>query len=150
MNDSQILQTIRSEIHKTSQSNKFNVSSIQRHIHNDLDAPYVFQPILTYVGRVNSDGTVALLPVGWTVTALGSGEYLIRHNLNTYLYSVTFASQNLNTLVAPSLLMEKDDFDVTWNTTEIPTGTDSSFCFILTNIDNKSTKIPRYYGTLTQ
>lgn len=149
MTDPQIRQLVRSEIHKSSQTGRFNVQNQGRHTHNDIDSPYVFQPILSYVGLINSDGTIALLPVGWTVDYTAPSEYVINHNLGTLLYSVTFTSNNLNVLVAPSMFNDVNNFVVVWNKTSNSAGQASSFNFTLTTINNKTQKLPKYYGTLT-
>lgn len=148
MNDSQIRQLIQSEIHKTSQSNRFNVQNQGRHIHNDLDSPYVFQPILTYIGFVGYDGSVILLPTGWSITHVGAGEYTITHNLNTQLYAVVVTAQQSTNAVVTAIVEERiNDFDVSM-INHVPALEDSSFTFILTNINNKTSKLPAYGGNI--
>lgn len=147
MDTSQIQSLIRSEVQKISQVGRFGVSNTQRHIHNDIDSPYVFQPILTYVGEIGSNGTVGLLPQGWTVTYNGTGSYSITHNLGTRLYSVVAsAQQSTNSVVSPVLESFDDGFDANWFTSS--GAADTSFTFILVNINNKSTKLPSYYGSI--
>lgn len=45
------------------------------------------QPVV-FVGEVNSDGTPALLPVGWSSSVFGVGTYIIDHTMNTTNYEV--------------------------------------------------------------
>ncbi len=149
-NDTYIRQIVQQELHKTAQSNRFNVQNQGRHIHNDLDAPYVFQPILTYVGQIGSDGTVGLLPNGWTASWNGSstGAYSIFHNLNSRLYGVVAsATQSTNTPALPVINPFENQFDIDFFSV-VPSHQDTSFSFILTIINNKTTKIPTYYGSI--
>lgn len=149
-----INQQIQSQIHRISQSNRFNVSNTQRHIHNDIDSPFVFQPILTYIGTIEYNGSVGLLPVGWTVDTVDEGGgrflYVINHNLNTRLYSfVTTAQQSLNSIVTPIAESLANSVEVAWFTTGSTPGlANTSFSFVLTTIANKNTKLPRYYGVI--
>lgn len=144
---------IQQGIGQTSQLNRFNVGNTQRHIHNDVDAPYAFQPILNYVGQITLDGSstavVSMLPKGWTVAhTASSGIFTVTHNLNTLLYSIAvtplFAG---NTFEVANVVQNANSFTV--RTFFYPAQlADQAFNFILTNPFNRLTKIPSYYGTL--
>lgn len=144
---------IQQGIGQTSQLNRFNVGNTQRHIHNDVDAPYAFQPILNYVGIINldvsSNATVAMLPKGWTVTHIAnSGIFTITHNLNTLLYAVVVTPLfSGNTYEVANAVRSANSFTV--RTFFYPAQlADQAFNFILTNPFNRLSKMPSYYGTL--
>lgn len=151
MNEQDVRALIQQEIHKTSQSGRFNVTNTQRHIHNNIDSPYAFQPILTFVGSIGSDGTIFLLPKGWSASHDDVGQYSIVHNLGTRQYSVvTSALQSTNVVAVPVIQPLLDNsFSINWFNTS-PTIKDTAFNFLLTNVNNKSQKIPTYYGVLTE
>lgn len=135
--------------------NRFNVSSTQRHIHNNIDSPYVFQPILTYIGLINEDGSAAVLPNGWSSVRAG-GIYTITHNIESKTglinasfgapYSIVTQCQGdgiLSSFVQEGLQV----FTVEWKN---PAGVvfDTAFSFILTVVNNKSQQLPTYGGDL--
>lgn len=138
---------IQQEVHKLSQVNRFNIASTQRHIHNDIDSPYTFQPILTYVGNISSTGGILLLPIGWSVTYQGTGDYLVTHNLGTQSYVVTATSENLNALIVPTITAFPNSFEITTIASGVG-AVDSTFMFSLVNVNNKSDKLPQYGGSL--
>lgn len=134
---------------------RFGLNAIPRHTHNNVDSPYVFQPILTYVGFIPYTGNVintvlqSLIPKGWTVVYNGTGSYSITHNLNTTLYVVVAsAQQSTNQIVSPVIEMFQNSFDVNWFDTN-PVAQNTSFTFNLTVIGNRSQTLPTYVGTLT-
>lgn len=140
---------IQQGIGQTSQLNRFNVGNTQRHIHNDIDSPYAFQPILNYTGLINNDASVGILPKGWTIShTSNSGIYVITHNLDTLVYAVSVTTVfNGSTFEVPTVIMNANSFTV--RTFFYPaTPSDTGFTFILTNPFNRLTKIPSYYGSL--
>lgn len=50
----------------------------------------------TYGGKVNSNGTSAGLPTGWSSTSTGTGQYQVTHNLGTTSYATSAMVQNGN------------------------------------------------------
>jgi len=144
---------IQNQIGQASQLGRFNVGNTQRHIHNDIDAPYAFQPILNYVGNISLDvsnnAVIQMLPAGWTVShTANSGIFIVTHNLNTLLYAVAvttiFAG---NTYEVAHVVLSANSFSVT--TFFYPaTPADQAFNFILTNPFNRLAKLPSYYGLL--
>lgn len=145
MNPQQVQQMINQSMAKLSQANRFNISSIPRHIHNDIDSPFTFQPVKTYVGSIGADGTIGILPIGWSVTVESTGSYLITHNLSTAIYSVV-ASANFSYAV-PVLQPLQNSFEVIMEINGNPTNT--AFSFIMTVINNKATKTTQYGGDFT-
>lgn len=137
---------IQQEMHKSQQVQRFNLNSIPRHTHNGIDSPSVFQPVFSYAGQINPDGTVVLLPSGWTITVSGTGVYTITHKLNTLLYTVNANCIFVNSYNVVSITKNANNFIV--NTFFYPaTPFNSGFMFNLTNINNKSTIPPGYYGS---
>lgn len=143
---------IQQEIHKSQQAQRFNLNSIPRHTHNSIDSPAVFQPTFTYAGEIGSDGTVGLLPQGWTAVKNGIGDFSIFHNLGTTLYSiVASAQQSTNIVVAATIESFENQIDFSWwnvQGTSVHAPADTSFTFLLTNISSKLTKFPIYYGSI--
>ena len=144
-------QKIQAGIQKASAANRFQLTSSQRHTHNDIDSPYVFQPILTYIGLILINGTIAApaagaypgtLPTGWTVNHAGTGDYILTHNLNTTFYACV--ASPLGTTTAVSLAVSTTQVEFAWFDTATQALTDTPFMFILTTINNKKTKLPTY------
>lgn len=73
MTPDQIRQIVRGEIKKNDSGSRFGLSPIPRHIHNNVDSPYVFQPILTYSGLVGVGTAVNYVQVTAT-GAFAGGE----------------------------------------------------------------------------
>lgn len=146
----QVQQMIQQAIAKNSQTNRFNVQNQGRHIHNDIDSPLVFQPVLQYVGAVNFDGTPLLLPTGWTSSISGGTIFTITHNLNKSAYSVILTELFYYDISAmgqagPGL----NDFEVSWTESDGSTLLSSPFYFTLTDVTNKNQKPVSYYGPWT-
>ncbi len=154
-------QVAQEEMRSFNSNSRFGQSPIQRHIHNNIDSPFVFQPILTYIGAINSTGVPSLLPKGWTstlITAAGpSYAYQITHNLASNsgsttggfssFYSVVASSQRIDIPVTVLVAERKDDFFVAF--ANLAGGSETaSFTFILTVVNNRNTQLPVYSGTL--
>lgn len=147
----EMLQLVRSEIQKASSASRFQLTMTSKHIHNNVDAPFVFQPSMNYGGIVQLDGVGLALPKGWTVTYNGTGSYTITHNLNTTLY-VAMVSPILSiTLPVASVTPGDNSFEVLWTDTGTPTDprvrSDTSFSFLLVDLTNKSDSPPSYKFT---
>lgn len=150
MNEATIKQWIQQGIQQAASANRFTLGGIQRHTHNNVDSPYTFEPILTYVGIINYDGTYSLLPKGWTVVKdpANLGTYYITHNLGTVLYScVASCFQSTNIFGVPVIEGFANEVDFTWGDVATGAKADTSFYFILTVINNKSTTLPSYVGS---
>lgn len=146
MSSNQIQQMIQQEMHKYSQLNRFNVSNTQRHIHNNIDSPYTFQPILTYIGNISENGSVGLLPTGWSATSDEAGSYTVTHNLGTVLYACVASSSDSGAIANPVVSHFANEVDFVWFQELGKTTT--NFNFILTVINNKIQTLPTYYGGL--
>lgn len=150
MIDPEIQAYVKQEIQRQNSVGRFQLTPIQRHIHNNIDSPYTFQPILTYVGLVGYDGTAILLPKGWKITkdAAFAGVYTVTHNLGTLLYGcVASASQSTNIYAVPVISAFQNEVDFTWGNVATDLSADTSFFFSLTVINNKSQTLPSYVGT---
>jgi hypothetical protein len=139
MNPQQITNLVQQLMAKSSQSGRFNIQNIPSHIHNGVDSPLVYQPVLTYGGSVTSGGVSQFLPKSWTVKG-GGGTYTIIHNLNTLLYVVNASAQSGS--IATSATLSLNSFVVHTFSSGGPTA--SAFTFTLTNLNNKSTQTPVY------
>ena len=58
------------------------------HKHETSDGTTPLRASRSYCGRVNSGGTAAHLPDGWTCTNTAAGNYTITHNLGHTNYGV--------------------------------------------------------------
>lgn len=147
MNPEQIRALVRQEIQANSSASRFKVNTTPRHIHNNVDSPFTFQPILTYIGEVNADGTAVLLPNGWTSVGSGTGVYTITHNLNSTYYRIvanpsdpyigvfcTIGTRGKNTVVVKTFVPSAGSY----------AATSASFSFILVITNNRSQTLPSY------
>ncbi len=151
MNEQQIRQLIQQEIQGHASSARFGLNSIPRHIHNNLDSPYVFQPILIYIGSIDGTGGVNLLPNGWTLAG-GVGVYTVTHNLGSdALYVVTAsASADFGSGFDVVNISNPNGTSVTFQVFNPSTLSLSvcNFFFSLTVINNRSQQLPTYYGNM--
>lgn len=149
MNPQQVQQMIQQEIHKNSQRSRFNLTNIPRHTHNDVDSPSVYQPTKTYAGSIGADGSIGLLPIGWSVTVNGTGDYTITHNISNALYSV-IVSPAYNAAITNVSIFVQPSFGVTLFTSLSPkTPINTGFNFLMTVVNNKATKPTQYGGIAT-
>jgi hypothetical protein len=141
-NEQQIIQMIQTEISKAGSNARFNVQGIPQHVHNNIDAPLVYQPILTYIGLVGLNGEVGILPTGWTVIYNGTGNYSIVHNLNSFLYSVIAFPVGVSAVGLATT--DNNIAEFTWTD---GSAVDTPFYFILTQVNNKKVTLPTYQST---
>lgn len=81
------------------QNPQFGVNPVPFHTHNGIDSPVIKQPIYTYIGQVNDDGSPGpLFPPKWTVSRDSNSNYIIVHNLGTTKYSF-FATSITNVAI---------------------------------------------------
>jgi hypothetical protein len=149
MDEQRIRQIVRDEMGATGTRDTFNTLNIPRHVHNGVDAPTIFQPIMQYIGDIGYDGTVGLLPQGWLCEHVGTGLYRITHNLGTRNYS-TVVSEILGpaVLIIPVVENFKNTIELSLLDPVAFAPADSSFVFTVTAVTNKSTNSPSYYGTI--
>jgi len=133
-------------------SNRFRLSPSNRHIHNNVDAPFVYLPYSIFGGLVLIDGTInppaanatpGFLPAGWVSVKNATGDYIVTHNLGTTMYSVVFSSL-ANTALGFVAAIDENKFQVDFFDTATQTLTDSPFGFILVQFDNNSATFPKY------
>lgn len=86
-----------SQIGKGAIASQFAPTPIQFHRHTGQDSPQIDynsllnKPVASlkvYGGQVNSDGTAANLPAGWSSSLSGTSDYTITHKLGTTNYVV--------------------------------------------------------------
>lgn len=102
---------------------------------NNLLQPQIF------TGKINTDGSVVGLPIGWTCTYNSAGWYTITHNLNHVTYRVNVTAINFPTRVAVSnitantfdVYFEEDTYDGTGLHTGVQ-GVDTAFMFSFFNM----------------
>lgn len=143
--------TIQGEIAAHATGARFGLNSIPRHTHNNVDSPYTFQPILNYVGIVESNAVVALFPKGWKLTKTATGQYTITHNLGLsalYTIMVTIHDEgNSASAGVQTPITNRNAFVVdTYNSLG---AVNNGFHFLVTVINNRSQTLPIYIGTLT-
>ncbi len=148
MDEQKIRSIVRQEIQSSASGGRFGLNPIQRHTHNNVDSPYVFQPTFIYAGYVGSDGSVLLLPNGWTSSFDGSHTYTVTHNIGSIYIVNASPIQSTNHVCSPVIEPFSNSFDVSWFDVN-GSGTTTGFGFILTVINNKSMSNPIYVGTAT-
>ena len=154
LTEKQVRDIVRQELSQANAAARFQINPIQRHIHNNLDSPYVFQPTMTYIGYVGYDGSTILLPKDWTVEKISTGFFTVTHNLNTLQYAVTASpAQSTNETGEPVIETFDTTVDINWfnysNGAVSPIAFDTSFYFILVVSNNRSTQQPIYGGNIT-
>jgi hypothetical protein len=150
MNEQAIRALVQQEIKAHSSSARFGLNSIPRHIHNNVDSPFVFQPLLTYIGFVNYDGTSLFLPKGWTINYDGGspGAYAITHNLSTSNYAaIACAQQSTNTVVDVVISQFSSSIEFDWFSAGAVAPADTSFTFIISLLNNSQQTNPLYTVT---
>lgn len=153
MNEQQIRQLIQQEIRGNESRSRFGIQSVPYHVHNNIDAPTVFTPYGLYAGFVPSDGDAnsilgCFLPSGWTLSTSSTGVYTVVHNLGTSLYAVVAdASQSTNEKVAPVVAPDQtgNQFTISWFRCSDGTGQDTSFTFIVMQVNNRSATSANYF-----
>lgn len=162
MDEQKIRNIAKDEIRQANSDLRFQQTGIPRHVHNGSDSPFIFNPTITYAGKIGSDGTPILLPKGWTSVQSATGVYLITHNLGVGSFSGSnnLLATNISYVVtaspasAPSVVTTINQtpntvtftwYDVLDGTTE----TDTTFFFLLTVINNKTTNPPSYFSNST-
>lgn len=142
----QVQQMIQQSIAKSSQAGRFNLQNVQQHEHGGIGSRPAAQPILTYIGIIEADGTVGLLPVGWSVTMNGVGDFTVNHNLpSTALYTVVVSPAYSGGEVSVSIFVQPNFGVVIFDGNG---AINAGFNFIMTVINNKSTQPIRYAGIL--
>lgn len=147
-NEQNMRNIIRQEIASANNGSRFGVNPTSNHSHTGIDSPYVYQPVLSYIGHINADASAVLLPSSWTVVNSGAGIYTVTHNLNTILYSVTancFFAGTRDVLQVSNIGL--NSFTVNTFFYNPTTLENSGFTFILTNVNNSVQAPVKYAGT---
>jgi hypothetical protein len=121
-----------------SQMSAYSTAKVPYHIHNGVDAPYAYQSTFTYIGFIGLDAGIGILPTGWSVTKLGTGDYQVVHNLNTFAYAV---------VASPAGLQSYVDITPSGNLVEFTWTADTDFYFNLTVIANRNIVPATYQPT---
>lgn len=133
-------------------NSRFDLTSIPRHVHNGIDSPPVFQPVVTYVGNINDNGFPTLLPSGWTSLQTGTGTYKITHNLGPSAnYSLVIQPYLNGSGMLANFEIPAAANDNYFNVYTYGVGAlggvfalDDAFFFLLTVVNNRSVQIPSY------
>lgn len=147
MTPKQVQQMIQQALAKNSQANRFNMSFVPRHIHNNIDSPYALQPILSYGGNITATGSINFLPLSWSITHPMTGTFVINHNLNTLLYVAYVVPQGTEG-VGVGIVQALNTLSISLFNVANLDPIDQPFTFMLTNLSNRTVKIPRYHGSL--
>lgn len=130
-------------------ASRFRITPSNRHVHNNVDAPFVYLPYQVYAGVFPYDagagGNIeSILPKGWTIETQGTGEYVINHNLGNAQYAfVATASQSLNNKAFPVIDGFQNQVAIVWFN-ENGTAVDTSFHFILVALQGNNGGFPTY------
>lgn len=151
MTDEQIKKFVVGEIAKADSANRFRLNPTNRHIHNNIDCPFVFLPYSMYGGIVPYDGNLtgileSSLPKGWRVNYDGGtpGFYEVVHNLGNANYVVTAtATQSTNQVVSAVVETFQNSFFIGWFDTS-NANQDTSWNFVLMAFTGNSATFPTY------
>lgn len=145
MQDEQgIRNIVREEIRRATGQSQFGFNSVPFHTHNGVDSSIAYSPVNIYTGLIQEDGTALLLPVGWTVENVSTGVYNITHNLGTDLYTMVVAPTLSVTLPIASVVGVANIAGVSWYDTLAPGFANTTFQFILVQINNGPQAVPLY------
>lgn len=158
MNEEQIKRIVRAEIQNHASGARFGLNSIPRHTHNGVDSPPAFQPVITYVGLMNQNGTGAFLPSGWVAYITGAPlayTYVVIHNLSgggsssavATVYSVVACVQSSGLFVTPVVTEYANYFTVEF-INSLGQQPDTPYSFFLTATNNKPLTLVTYSGSL--
>lgn len=143
------IQQVKQLIAQDNVANRFRISPSNRHVHNNIDAPFVYLPYQIYFGVFPYDADAggdieSILPNGWTIETQGTGEYVINHNLGNATYSfVATASQSLNNKAFPVIDCFQNQIGIVWFN-ENGTAVDTSFNFMLVLLQATNGTFPTY------
>ncbi len=149
MNEQDVRRIAQEEIRKSNDSSRFGISTIPQTRVNNLNVTSSPSQVLTYAGFVPYDISSPLLesflPAGWSLRYTGTGEYTIIHNLGTYLYSlVACATQSTNQIAVPVVSPFLNEVSIIWFSNDGFAAVDTSFNFLLTQINNRKSSFPKY------
>lgn len=148
MDKNSIVSLIKQTVAGLQSSARFQLSPNNRHVHNNVDAPFVFLPYTLYGGFVPYDPTItsleSILPKGWTLRHDATGFYALVHNLGTSLYTcVVTATQSTNMVVSAVVSSFENEVEIGWfDSSSSPQ--DTSFNFILMEVTNSNASFPTY------
>lgn len=148
MDTNSLVSLIKQTVAGLQSAARFQLSPNNRHVHNNVDAPFVYLPYTMYGGFVPYDPTdgalESILPKGWTVSHDGTGFYTLHHNLGTSIYScVATATQSTNMVVSAVVSPFQNVTTIGWFDGS-SAAQDTSFNFILMELTNSNASFPTY------
>lgn len=156
MNDNN--KPIREEIRRQNSLSRFQLTPVAKHVHNGGDSPFIYMPTVAYTGAISYSGrpyNILPFPSGWKIEkgSTNSGRYRITHNLGTTLYTVVVIQlkttpPNPDNAAGSVFNMGPKTFEVEWKRLGAATTVDTSFNFLLTQINNAKPGWPLYNNVL--
>lgn len=150
MTEQRVREIARDEMRQQGNKDTYSVAKVPRHVHNGVDAPYAYSPQQVFAGNVPYDifigGITFIIPKGWVVRYDGTGIYTLIHNFGTLAYStVATGTQSTNEVVTPIITYLPNEVTLTWfDASGTFTEVDTSFCFVIVLLVNKSINPPSY------
>lgn len=134
-NEKQFKDNFDKYIEKYSNRNQYSVSKIPVHAHTGTDSPRINLKDIIGAGVLYA-GSSSSLPIGWSISTIGTGHYTITHNFNSTSYVVVVTPEYGGTAIAATVSVAANSFDVyTFTVTGgSPGSANSSFYFNLTKI----------------
>lgn len=157
MSPDQIKALVQNEVAMAAAGSQFNLNRVQFHTHNGKDSPYIYTPIITYVGFIKYNGTLdreAPFPSGWSIAKGVTGSYLITHNMGTIFYVAQLTQHwstvpGANPCVGHVSGVSRNSFQVNWFDSATQVLTDTGFTFAVTNVVNPTPGWPSYRTNAT-
>lgn len=139
--EQRIRQIVQDEIRAQGNRDTFSGFQTTRHIHNGVDAPYVYDSNALFAGVIITSEFPALLPKGWTITKVATGTCDVTHNLgevNQIVWVASAIGAGGATLPVPIIVGDKNRIEFAWfdaNAAAAPI--DTTFFFIGLQVNNK-------------
>ena len=149
MDEQKINNLIDKKLREYDAANRFRLAPNNRHVHNNVDAPFVYTPYAFFIGKIFSNGlTSEPFPKGWTVENDTTGSYIVTHNLGPDVQYNVMVTPQINPLIASypccGVTVSDDVFQVLIFDSALQTPLDNTFYFTLSVVNNKSDTFPNY------
>lgn len=149
MDENKIRQIIQEEIRRNSNQIRFGISAVPQVRQSTTNISANPSSVVTYVASLGA--VAAIIPTGWSYEVIGTGDYLITHNLGTNLYSAVVSPLTSGSLPIASVTPGPNSISVTWSRADGGGTVDTAYQLIVSQINNRKLSYPKYdnlYGLI--